>query len=110
MAVDAENVIGAFAKVNAHFRKLLRFGVDDGTAVTEQHIRFRKILTSVRVALLIKTERNLVAIIYTNLSVVIKAVPATSPWKILTHTILILLFATCAYRVSEMTGVSPCRI
>ena len=31
-AVDAENVKGAFTKVNAHFRKLLRFGVDDGTA------------------------------------------------------------------------------
>ena len=34
-AVDAENVIGAFAIGNAHFQKLLRFGVDDGTAVSK---------------------------------------------------------------------------
>lgn len=60
-----------------------------------------KKLASVRVALLIQTERNLVAIIHTNLSVVIKAVPATSPWKILTHTVFILLLATCTHRVSE---------
>ena len=75
MSVDTENVIGAFAKVNAHFRKPLRIGVDDGTAVAEQHIRLRKILASVLVALLIQAKRNLVAIIHTNLSVVIKAVP-----------------------------------
>ena len=42
MAVDTENVIGAFAKVNADFQKLLRFGVDDSTAVAEQHTRFVK--------------------------------------------------------------------
>ena len=50
MAVDAENVIGAFAKVNADFRKPLRIGVDDGTAVAEQHTRLSKKLSSVRVA------------------------------------------------------------
>ena len=107
MAVDAENVIGAFAIGNAHFRKLLRFGVNDGTAVTEQHIRLRKILASVRVALLIQSERNLVATIYTNLSVVIKAVPATSPRKKLTHTVFILLLATCAHCVSENDWCKP---
>ena len=80
MAVDAENVIGAFAIGNAYFQKPFRFGFDDGTAVAEQRIRLSKILASVRVALLIQTERNLVAIIHTNLSVVIKAVPATSQW------------------------------
>ena len=85
----------------------MRFGVDDGTAVTEQHIRFCKILASVRIALLIQTERNLVAIIHTNLSVVIKAVPATSLWKILTYTIFILLLATCAHRVSENDWCKP---
>ena len=107
MSVDTENVIGAFAKVNADFQKLLRIGVDDGTAVAEQHIRFRKILAIVRVALLIQTERNLVATIHTNLSVVIKAVPATSPWKILTHTVFILLLATCTHRVSENDRCKP---
>ena len=85
----------------------MRIGVDDGTAVAEQYTRLSKILASVRVALLIQTERNLVAIIHTNLSVVIKAVPATSPWKILTHTVFILLLATCAYRVSENDWGKP---